>query len=67
MNERSYVSMSDVVEYEVKPALGDSVGDFDVEAIARECWKYDGAQHRFVKREDVDFWECVKENDISDN
>lgn len=67
MNERSYVSMSDVVEYEVKPALGDSVGDFDVETIARECWKYDGTQHRFVQREDVDFWECVKENDISDN
>ena len=53
----------DLSSYEVVPALGEFVDDFDVEAIAREAFEYvDGA---FVQREDVDFWEVAKAHDVS--
>lgn len=48
-----YTTIGDVISYEVVPALGEFVDDFDVEAIAREAFEHvDGA---FVQREDVDF------------
>lgn len=44
-----YTTIADVISYEVVPALGEFVDDFDVEAIAREAFEYvDGA---FVQRE----------------
>lgn len=58
-----YTTIGDVISYEVVPALGEFVDDFDVEAIAREAFEYvDGA---FVQREDVDFWEVAKAHDVS--
>ena len=58
-----YTTNGDVISYEVVPALGEFVDDFDVEAIAREAFEYvDGA---FVQREDVDFWEVAKAHDVS--
>ena len=56
-----YTTIADVISYEVVPALGEFVDDFDAEAIAREAFEYvDGA---FVQREDVDFWEVAKKHD----
>lgn len=58
-----YTTIGDIISYEVVPALGKFVDDFDVEAIAREAFEYvDGA---FVQREDVDFWEVAKAHDVS--
>lgn len=58
-----YTTIGDVISYEVVPALGEFVDDFDVEAIAREAFEcVDGA---FVQREDVDFWEVAKAHDVS--
>lgn len=34
-----YTTLSDVVAYEVIPALGDFADDFDAEAIAREAFE----------------------------
>ncbi len=61
MKMAKYTTIADVISYEVVPALGEFVDDFDVEAIAREAFEYvDGA---FVQREDVDFWEVAKKHD----
>lgn len=58
-----HTTITDVINREVAPALGEFVDDFDVEAIAREAFEYvDGA---FVQREDVDFWEVAKAHDVS--
>lgn len=40
---RRYASMSDVIEQEIRPALGEYADDFDVEAIARATfvWRID--------------------------
>lgn len=58
-----HTTITDVINREVAPALGEFVDDFDVEAIAREAFEYvDGA---FVQREDVDFWEVTKAHDVS--
>lgn len=56
-----YTTIADVINYEVAPALGEFVDDYDVEEIAREAFEYvDGY---FVQREDVDFWEVAKTHD----
>lgn len=46
-----HTTITDVINREVAPALGEFVDDFDVEAIAREAFEYvDGA---FVQREEI--------------
>ena len=59
-----YTTIADVINYEVAPALGEFVDDYDVEEIAREAFEYvDGY---FVQREDADFWEVAKSHDKKD-
>jgi len=58
-----HTTITDVINREVAPALGEFVDDFDVEAIAREAFEYVGGA--FVQREDVDFWEVAKAHDVS--
>lgn len=61
MKVTRYTTIADVINYEVAPALGEFVDDYDVEEIAREAFEYvDGY---FVQREDVDFWEVAKSHD----
>ena len=70
-----YQTITDVIAYEIKPALGDFVDDFDLDAIADEAFEYvvdldeNGVQHGngyFIEREGVDFWAIVQKHDISD-
>lgn len=61
MSTEKYTTIGDVVNYEVAPALGEFVNDFDIDEIAREAFEYvDGC---YVQREDVDFWEVAKRHD----
>lgn len=60
-----YQIITDVIDYEVKPALGEYVQDFDEEAlrcIAEECFEYRDGE--FKERDDVDFWAIVEKYDI---
>lgn len=63
----NYTTLSDVVAYEVIPALGDFADDFDAEAIAREAFemKTDGLRCWYVQREGVDFLEIAQNHDIT--
>ena len=72
---KKYTTIDDVLSYEVVPALGEYVDDFDAEAIASETFEYvvniddNGVQHGngyFIQREDVDFWEVVKKYDYGE-
>lgn len=70
-----YATITDVIDYEVAPALDEFVDDFDVVEIASETFEYvvniddNGVQHGngyFIQREDVDFWEVVKKYDYGE-
>lgn len=37
---RRYTTLEDVIDQEIRPALGDDAGDYDLEAIARRCYDY---------------------------
>lgn len=55
---------ADVINYEIAPALGEYVNDFDLAAIVDEVYTYD--EHDGYKhREDIDFWDVVSKHDIS--
>ena len=60
-----YQIITDVIEYEVKPALGEWVRNFDDDAlrcIAEECFEY--REGEFKERYGVDFWAIVEKYDI---
>lgn len=54
----------DVIAYEIIPALGEYVNDFDLAAIVDEVYTYD-EHDGYKQREDVDFWDVVSKHDIS--
>lgn len=64
--EKTYTTIEDVIKYEVEPALGDFVTQYDVEAIARECWILtdDGI---YFQNPQYDFWEVAQRHDITLN
>ena len=55
---------ADVIAYEIAPALGEYVNDFDLAAIVDEVYTYD-EHDGYKQREDVDFWGVVSKYDIS--
>lgn len=55
---------ADVIAYEIAPALGEYVSDFDLAAIVDEIYTYD-EHDGYKQREDVDFWDVVSKHDIS--
>lgn len=55
---------ADVINYEIAPALGEYVNDFDLAAIVDEVYIYD-AHDGYKQREDVDFLDVVSKHDIS--
>lgn len=55
---------ADVISYEIAPALGEYINDFDLAAIVDEVYTYD-AHDGYKQREDVDFWDVVSKHDIS--
>lgn len=55
---------ADVIAYEIAPALGGYVNDFDLAAIVDEVYTYN-ANDGYKKRDDVDFWDVVSKHDIS--
>ena len=57
-------TVADVIEYEIAPALGEYVNDFDRAAIVDDVYIYD-ANDGYKQREDVDFWCVVSKHDIS--
>lgn len=57
-------TVADVINYEIVPALGEYVNDFDLAAIVDEVYTYD-AHDGYKQREDVDFWDVVSKHDIS--
>ena len=54
-----YPSIQDVINYEIRPALGEFADEYDVEEIARRTFDY--VNGRFVEREDVDFCEVARD------
>ena len=57
-------TLTDLIDYEIKPALDDWFDDYDIESIVNEAYEYtylDG----YKQREDIDFWEVVSKHDIS--
>lgn len=56
---------ADVIAYEIAPALGEYVNDFDLAAIVDEVYIYD-ANYGYRQRNDVDFWDVVSKHDISE-
>lgn len=56
---------ADVIAYEIAPALGEYVNDFDLAAIVDEVYTYD-AHDGYKKRDDIDFWDVVSKHDISE-
>lgn len=54
---------ADVIAYEIAPALGEYVNDFDLAAIVDEVYTYD-EYDGYKQREDVDFWDVVSKHDI---
>lgn len=69
-----YQTIDDVINYEIAPALGDFVDDYDIDAIAAEAFEYvvdldeDGVQHGngyFIEREGADLWAIAQKHDIS--
>lgn len=72
--KKTYSSIQDIIDYEVKPALGEWAGDYDLEAIANEIFKFtadedeDGIQigdPYYIERDGVDFWEVVQAHDMT--
>lgn len=60
-------TLYDVIR-DVKSVLGNYADDFDVEAIARECYSLDERQHFHPTQvwEDFDFfWDCVQAHDLT--
>lgn len=57
-------TVADVIDYEIVPALGEFVNDFDLSAIVDEVYIYD-AHDGYKQREDVDFWDVVSKHDIN--
>ena len=55
---------ADVIAYEIAPALGEYVNDFDLAAIVDEVYMYD-EHDGYKQRENVDFWGVVSKHDIS--
>lgn len=55
---------ADVIDYEIAPALGGYINDFDLAAIVDEVYAYD-ANDGYKQREDVDFWDVVSKHDMS--
>ena len=55
---------ADVIAYEIAPALGEYVNDFDLAAIVDEVYTYD-EHDGYKQREYVDFWDVVSKHDIS--
>lgn len=55
---------ADVINYEIIPALGEYVNDFDLAAIVDEAYTYD-AHDGYKQRKDVDFWDVVSKHDIN--
>lgn len=58
-------TVADVIEYEIIPALGEYVNDFDLAAIVDEVYTYD-EHDGYKQRDDVDFWDVVSKHDISE-
>ena len=59
-----YQTITDVIDYEVKPALGEWARGFDDDAlrrIAEECFEY--GEGGFSERDGVDFWSIVEKHD----
>ena len=57
--------ITDVIDYKIKPALGEWAKNFDEDAmrcIAEECFEYSDGEFR--EREGVDFWSIVEKYDI---
>lgn len=60
-----FATGADVIAYEIAPALGEYVNDFDLAAIVDEVYTYD-VHNGYKQREDVDFWDVVSKRDISE-
>lgn len=72
--KKTYSTIQDVIDYEVKPALDERADDYDLRAIADECFELvadedeNGAQIGncyYVQRDYVDFWEVAQAHDMT--
>lgn len=61
----AYTTKADALDYCIKPALGDFVEDFDLDAIFDDFFRYDEQERGFVERDDVDFWDVAESHDVS--
>ena len=62
--KNTFATVTDLIAYEIKPALGEYFNDYDIDSIIDDAYIYD-AYDGFKQREDVDFWDIVSKHDIS--
>ena len=56
----------DAIERDIIPALGDTAGDYDLDAIFDECYEYSAEYGGFVSTcDDDEFWAAVQRADVS--
>ena len=62
-----YGTKNDVIEYEIKPALGEWACDYDLDAIFDEAFDYDTAHNGIVPVvSGDDFWCVAAAHDVSE-
>lgn len=59
-----FATKTDLISYELEPALGEYLNDYDIDSIIDEAYTFDFA-YGYEWRDDVDFWEVVQKYDIS--
>lgn len=59
-----YETITDAIEREILPALGERAADYDVDAMARELFEYD-PDTRLMEPTGADFWEVARRHDVS--
>lgn len=66
MTEHTYSTRADLITYEIEPALGDYVEDYDIEALSYDVASYDVKTQRYeITVSDEEFWELVKHHDLN--
>lgn len=59
-----FATKTDLIDYEISPALGEYFGDYDIDAIIDEAYTFDYPDG-YKQREDIDFWDIVSKHDMT--
>lgn len=59
-----FKTKTDLISYEVKPALGNYYNDYDIDSIIDEAYTFDYPDG-YKQRDGVDFWDVVSKHDLT--